>query len=170
MKEAEEAGARIRPEAYSEEYYLTSAEGHEEFAASAGRRLSPRLARALELANPRLGERVLDIACGRGEVVLQSASRGAYALGIDYAQAALGLARQSLSGAGPGLRAGLARMDATQAALRSESFDLALMLDFVEHVYQPELERAGGSSSTPPPTGCSRRWCTATTCGTCTEG
>lgn len=140
MNEGVDATARVDPEAYTEEYFLTSAEGHEEFSRSAGRRVSARLARALELADPRPGERALDIACGRGEVVLQSALRGAYAVGIDYAQAALGFARKSLEGAEG--RAGLARMDATRFALRPETFDLALMLDFVEHVYQPELERA----------------------------
>jgi SAM-dependent methyltransferase len=36
----------------------------------------------------------------------------------------------------------LARMDDTQLALASASFDAALMLDFVEHVYQPDLEAA----------------------------
>ena len=33
-------------------------------------------------------------------------------------------------------------MDATALALRACSFDVAVMLDFVEHVHQPELERA----------------------------
>jgi cyclopropane fatty-acyl-phospholipid synthase-like methyltransferase len=130
----------IAPEAYTDEYYRSGVEGHAEFAASGGRALSPRMAHALDLANPRAGERVLDIACGRGEIVLQSALRGAEALGIDYAAAALSIARRSLLDAAP--RAALARMDAGRLALRDGAFDVALMLDFVEHVHQPELERA----------------------------
>ncbi|OGO52790.1 MAG: hypothetical protein A2148_05245 [Chloroflexi bacterium RBG_16_68_14] len=142
MKQSADPGASIDPGAYTDEYFRTAVEGHREFAASGGRRLSPRLARALELAHPRPGERVLDIACGRGEVVLQSALRSAYALGIDYAEAAMTLARRSLDESGGGLRAALARMDAGCLALRPGSFDVALMLDFVEHVPQPELERS----------------------------
>lgn len=130
----------VPPGAYTEEYFRRGVEGHEQFAASAGRALSPRLAHALRLARVRPGERVLDIACGRGEIVLQSALLGARALGIDYAQAALSIARPALAGTAG--RAALARMDATRLALRDSAFDVALLLDFVEHVHQPELERA----------------------------
>jgi len=142
MSERGRPDAPIRPEAYTEEYFQTSVEGHERFAESGGREVSPRLRRALALADPRPGQRVLDIACGRGEVVLQSALRGADAIGIDYAAAALAVARVSLGGAPARGRLALARMDATRLALAPGSFDAALMLDFVEHVYQPDLDAA----------------------------
>ena len=130
---------------YTDEYFLSAVEGHEEFRTSGGRALTPRLRRALRLARPRPGMRLLDIACGRGEIVSNSARLGAHAIGIDYAQAALGLAQRSLNSdtARAGLvRPGLVRMDATSLAFRAETFDVALMLDFVEHVHQPQLERA----------------------------
>lgn len=136
----------IDPGAYTEEYFRISVEGHEEFAESGGRRLSPRMARALDLADPRPGQRVLDIACGRGEIVLQAAVRGAHGVGIDYAAGAMTVARQSLQAASketPGGTA-LARMDATRLAFRPETFDAATMLDFVEHVNQADLEAALG--------------------------
>ncbi len=126
----------IEPDAYTEEYYRSAVEGHQQFAESEGKRISARMVRALELADVRPGQRVLDIACGRGEVVLQSAMRGAYAVGIDYAQASMNIAREAMSGS----EASLARMDATRLAFRPQSFDVALMLDFVEHVYQPDLD------------------------------
>ena len=132
---------------YTDEYFLSAVEGHEEFRASGGRALTPRLRRALQLAKPRPGMHLLDIACGRGEIVSHSARLGAHAVGIDYAQAALGLAQRSLarhSLDGDTARAGLVRMDATSLAFRAEAFDVALMLDFVEHVHQPQLERAFG--------------------------
>ena len=141
MDERSRPPTPIAPEAYTEEYFRSGVEGHEAFAESAGRTLSARLKRALELADPRPGQRVLDIACGRGEMVLQSGLRGAYAVGIDYAQAAMSFARRSLESES-GVRAGLVRMDATRLAFRPETFDLAMMLDFVEHVHQPELEQS----------------------------
>ena len=131
--------APISPSAYTEEYFRTSVEGHAEFAASGGRSVSPRLRRALDLAAPGPGQRVLDIACGRGEVVLQSALRGAQGVGIDYAAGALAVARDAVA---HNERTSLARMDATHLAVRAGSFDAAFMLDFVEHVYQPDLEAA----------------------------
>jgi ubiquinone/menaquinone biosynthesis C-methylase UbiE len=142
MRQGAEPATPIDPDAYTDEYFRTALEGHEQFAASGGRQLSSRLARALELAEPQPGQRVLDLACGRGEMVLQSALRGAYAVGIDYAQAAMAVARQSLDGDIADCRAALARMDATHLAFRPETFDLAFMLDFVEHVRQAELEQA----------------------------
>ena len=126
----------IEPDAYTEEYYRSAVEGHQQFAESEGKQISARMVRALELADVRPGQRVLDIACGRGEVVLQSAMRGAYAVGIDYAQASMNIAREAISGS----KAALARMDATRLAFRPHSFDVAFMLDFVEHVYQPDLD------------------------------
>jgi cyclopropane fatty-acyl-phospholipid synthase-like methyltransferase len=125
------------PGAYTEDYYHHGVEGHEQFAATGGRAVSPRLARALRLARIRSGMRVLDIACGRGEVVLQSAMRRTEAVGIDYAHAAVRIAYQTLAGA-PGTD--IARMDATKLAFARGAFDVAFMLDFVEHVHQPDLE------------------------------
>ena len=139
---------RVAPTEYTEEYYLTSCEGFELFTESGGRRISPRLTRALDLASIRPGHRVLDIACGRGEVVLQAALRGAHAVGVDYSGAAAALARRLLEGeAGstglhPSGRAAAARMDATRLGFPSATFDTVLMLDFVEHVYPHELEQA----------------------------
>lgn len=132
--------APIDSSTYTEEYFLTAVEGHEQFRETGGRALSPRLARALALAQPGPGQRLLDIGCGRGEVVRQSAGRGACAVGIDYAAAATKLARTAPGGAEG--RWAVVRMDATQLAFPSEVFDVALMLDFVEHVYQADLERS----------------------------
>jgi cyclopropane fatty-acyl-phospholipid synthase-like methyltransferase len=127
---------------YTEAYYLESVEGYEQFRASAGQAISPRLERALALADLRPGRRVLDIGCGRGDVLRSAAARGAYALGIDYSHAAMRLVADVLGRSRNGHRAGVARMDATRLALRPQSFDVALMLDVVEHLYQPDLERA----------------------------
>ncbi len=132
----------VEPGAYTEEYFRSSVEGHEEFAASGGREVSARMVRALDLANPKPGGRALDVGCGRGEMVLQSALRGSYAVGIDYANASMTVAGRSLGDAGESGRTALARMDATRLAFRPATFDLAFMLDFVEHVPQRELEQA----------------------------
>jgi SAM-dependent methyltransferase len=127
---------------YTEAYYLESVEGYEAFRASGGRAISPRLERALELADLRPGQRVLDIGCGRGDLLRSAASRGAIAIGIDYAHAAMRLVAEVLASSPGGERTAVARMDATRLALRPATFDVALMLDVVEHLYQPDLERA----------------------------
>ncbi len=138
-----DAPRRIDPDEYTEDYYLTSCEGFDLFTASDGKRLSPRLEHALELAAIRPGDRVLDIACGRGEVVLHASLRGAHAVGIDYSGPATKLAGRLLSDRAEevNFRAWTARMDATQLAFPAATFDTVLMLDFVEHVYPEELAR-----------------------------
>lgn len=135
---------RVDPAEYTEDYYLGDCEGFAVFQESGGEQLSARLKRALMLADLRPGQRVLDIACGRGEVVLHAARRGADAYGIDYSAAAAKLSRATLTASERerSLRAAAARMDATQLGFATGAFDTILMLDFVEHVYPPELERA----------------------------
>lgn len=135
---------RVDPAEYTESYYLTDCEGFDLFAESGGSQLSPRLARALELAAIQPGHRVLDVACGRGEMVVQAALRGAQAFGIDYASAAMKLAQRIIRDqtANCDGSAVTVRMDATRIGFPPATFDTVFMLDFVEHVYHHELEQA----------------------------
>ena len=54
----------------------------------------PRLARALELTNIKPKLKLLDIACGRGEMPMLAAEKGAHAIGLDYSFAALDFAKK----------------------------------------------------------------------------
>ncbi len=140
----DEAGLRVDPDEYTEEYYLNDCEGFDFYRETGGRRLSPRLAAVFELAGVRPGERVLDVACGRGELVLQSALRGATAIGLDYAVAATRLTRRAL-GRLPDEergRTGVVWMDGTRMGFPSGSFDVVFMVDYVEHLYPHELDRS----------------------------
>jgi 2-polyprenyl-3-methyl-5-hydroxy-6-metoxy-1,4-benzoquinol methylase len=120
---------------YSREYFLTECDGHEEYQQG---RLPSRLHAALSLAGDLAGKRVLDVGCGRGEVVLYCLRQGAEACGVDYSADALLLARQG-AGDEPGH---YQRADARQLPFQSGTFDVALMLDIVEHLYPAELAQA----------------------------
>ncbi|MHB8515778.1 MAG: class I SAM-dependent methyltransferase [Dehalococcoidia bacterium] len=137
-------GGRVEPDVYTGAYYLTNCHGHEEFAASGGRTVGPRFAKALSLAGGLGGKRVLDVGCGRGELVLQSALRGADAWGIDYAAAAVEIARGALASAegAPQGRVHVAQMDVKALDFADASFDVAFLMDVVEHLYPEELARA----------------------------
>ncbi len=136
--------ARVDPTSYDEQYFLSCCQGYDEFLASRGQRLGARFRKALELARVRPGQRILDIGCGRGELILHSALRGAEATGIDYSEAAVRLAEASLRDAPPGVqgRASVLQMDARALQFPSASFDTALMTDVVEHLYPRELDQA----------------------------
>src|SRR5439155_13981041 len=79
----------------------------------------------------RAGEGVLDAGCGRGEVLLACARAGAAVAGIDYAQAAVDIARETLHGVAG---AEVVRGSLTALPWPQQSFDRALCADVVEHL------------------------------------
>jgi ubiquinone/menaquinone biosynthesis C-methylase UbiE len=129
---------------YDEVYFRTACEGYDEFNASEGEQLSRRLASAFALAEVSAGMRVLDVGCGRGEILRHAARLGADAIGIDYAEVAVRMSRQviePLEGVAPGkVAVGLA--DAKKLPFRDQSFDRVLMFDVVEHLHPWELDHA----------------------------
>src|SRR5688500_8673848 len=76
---------------------------YQDFVATAGARLRPRLAHSLELAALAPGMRVLDLGCGRGETAVHAAMRGARVVALDYSADCLHLTREAatiVSGSG----------------------------------------------------------------------
>jgi len=134
------------PEVYDEETLLSfvSQEQYQDFIASKGERLPPRMVRALQLMNLVPGMRVLDMGCGRGEIVLHAARRGAKVVGIDYSAACLRLTRRTLEVASQRDRdrVTLAHADATALPFRDAVFERVLMLDIVEHLHDWQVSRA----------------------------
>ena len=91
--------------------------------------------RLLERISPRQGERVLELGCGRGEVLLACARRGARAVGIDYSRAAARLSRDTC-----GKQAAVTQADVTALPLRGCSFDKVFLGDVLEHLTCAQAE------------------------------
>jgi SAM-dependent methyltransferase len=117
---------------------------YRDFIASKGDRLPPRMARSLLLTNAGPGMRVLDMGCGRGEIVLHAARQGAEVVGIDYSADCLRLTRRTLEVASDRDRARvtLRRADATALPFTDEAFERVLMLDIVEHLHDWQISHA----------------------------
>jgi ubiquinone/menaquinone biosynthesis C-methylase UbiE len=130
---------------YTEDYFLTACEGYEEWLDSEGEHLSRRLKSAFSVAGIEPEMRVLDVGCGRGEIIRHCAALGADAYGIDYAAVATQITRDLIQAEGdtalPG-RMGVARSDAKYLPFPSMYFDRILMFDIVEHLYPWELNQA----------------------------
>jgi len=83
------------------------------------------------------GRRVLDIGCGMGTFTVEAARRGATAIGVDLAPAALphaakvAAAERSITPFGS---VGFVRADATRLPVASASVDIVLAADFTEHL------------------------------------
>jgi ubiquinone/menaquinone biosynthesis C-methylase UbiE len=133
--------APLAQELYTEEYFLTACEGYEDFLSSDGENLSRRLKAAFEYAAVEPGMKVLDVACGRGEIVRHCALLGADAYGFDYAHAAIRLSRKLLTRDKDKARGVMAflQAEAKNFPFPDHAFDRVLMFDIVEHLHPWEL-------------------------------
>ncbi len=125
-------------EIYDADYFLSErCEGFDRFLDA--HQLSPLKERELDLLAPRAGERMLDAGCGRGEVLLAAAGRGAGVAGIDYAEAAIAIASTTLADVdGAEVRRG----DVTSLPWEDGSFDVALFADVIEHLDAGQVDAA----------------------------
>jgi ubiquinone/menaquinone biosynthesis C-methylase UbiE len=131
----------VDAEVYDDEYFLEGCAGADQWRSSDGATVAGIYAGSLVLAGMEPGWRVLDIGTGRGELVRVALERGAVeAVGVDYSEAAIDLARKTLEQAGnpPGARIELA--DARRIPVDDDHFDLVTLLDVVEHLTPAELE------------------------------
>jgi cyclopropane fatty-acyl-phospholipid synthase-like methyltransferase len=131
---------------YTEEYFLTACEGYDIFLESEGKHLSRRLNDAFAVAEVGPGMKLLDVGCGRGEIIRHCMRLGIDAFGIDYAEVAARMSSEVVTQeAGQGeLKAagGVCLADAKFLPFPDEYFDRVLMFDVVEHLYPWELHKA----------------------------
>jgi ubiquinone/menaquinone biosynthesis C-methylase UbiE len=125
-------------ELYDRDYFLSErCEGYRVFAACRG--VSRVKARQVALLAPGPGLRVLDAGCGRGEVLLACGRAGAQVAGIDYAEAAVQIARETLGGVP---EAEVVRGSVDALPWPDAAFDRVLCADVIEHLDPDEGRRA----------------------------
>ncbi len=124
----------VPAELYSDEYFREVVGGGEFFEAFGPKVLKPQLAHAVRRAQLASGMRVLDIGCGRGELLYHVRQLGGEAVGTDFAVPALKIARE-VSGC-PVLRC-----DAKELPFKDASFDRVFLIGVIDHLHDWELER-----------------------------
>jgi cyclopropane fatty-acyl-phospholipid synthase-like methyltransferase len=134
---------------YTEEYFLTACEGYDVFVESEGQHLSRRLNDAFEVAEVQPGMSILDVGCGRGEILRHCMRLGVEAYGIDYAEAAMKMSQEVIAAErasdddiSKNAKAGVCCSDAKKLPFPSNYFDRVLMFDVVEHLHPWELHEA----------------------------
>lgn len=133
----------VPPEVYTEAYFRTGCMGADAWEASNGAALDPLYPGYVRVAAVAPGEVVVDLGCGRGELLVAALQAGAArAVGVEYAAAAVDLARRTLSAHGLEAQAELHHGDARAIPVADDVADLVTLLDVVEHLTPPELQTA----------------------------
>lgn len=114
----------------------------DEFIRSQGRHLRPRIRYAIKIADLSPGMTVLDVGCGRGEVVLFCARHGIHAVGVDYSQEAISIAQRAKATHNIEQQKRMKFIcDDIEKIDFDESFDRIFMLDLIEHLHDWELSK-----------------------------
>lgn len=135
----------VPAQAYETDYYESACDGFKEFSTSHGRSIPLRLKLPLVLAKLEPGMHIIDIGCGRGEVIYHAVQLGTLAWGVDYSKAAVGIASTNLKenlASDQAQHYAIQRGEATHLPFKDGSFDRIFMLDIVEHLTPNELEVA----------------------------
>lgn len=129
---------------YTEEYYLNSCLGFEEFRKYKGRRVNNRIRDFVSMLDVKKGDRVIDMGCGRGDLTMELARQGATAVGIDYSSDGIKLAKNALKYQPVNIQNNVKfyEMNAKKLEFKNNSFDSIISVDVFEHLYKPELEIA----------------------------
>jgi len=129
-------------ELYDRHYFLTDNEGCWEFEQGLDTCMHPKFARALALA-PALapGMSILDVGCGRGELLYYCAKQGVGATGVDYSQDAVALVKERTVRLLPEPQRGLVRVvcdDIARFSLEG-TFDAIFCIEVLEHLTDVQI-------------------------------
>jgi cyclopropane fatty-acyl-phospholipid synthase-like methyltransferase len=134
----------VSPKVYTKDYYLTDCTGYSEFSSTYGKALEPRLARIAPLIPSVRNKRILDIGCGRGEMVLWAAERGSQAYGIDYSKDAILLSKKALSKRKRSIKgngkATFQLANGKELPYKDSFFDMVFLFEVLEHLYPEEQD------------------------------
>jgi len=131
-------------EIYTDDYYLHVCGGYHEFLAGG---ISPRLLRAIDLADLQSGMRVLDVGSGRGELANKCVEAGCQVWGIDYSSTALEFSSPGSMRADASDHANhpnFLRMNGIHLGFPAASFDRVFLIGIIEPLTDDEL---GATSS-----------------------
>ena len=134
----------ISSKTYDDIYYKTACSGYEKFFCTNDSGLPKRLSYAITISKLSPADIVLDIGCGRGEILSYCQNNGILnCFGIDYSKAGVSIAKENLEKYWKNEnRIFLQIADAKQLPFSNNSFSIIFMLDLVEHLNSSDLETA----------------------------
>lgn len=122
---------------YSKEYFLSHATGHTEYEEFDGslEKLIDKFRFIISAIELHQGDELLDIGCGRGEIVIYHAANGGSSTGVDFSEDALKIAQEKAAKLGVACKfIAMSFEDIPD----SPKYDKIVALDFIEHISREE--------------------------------
>jgi 2-polyprenyl-3-methyl-5-hydroxy-6-metoxy-1,4-benzoquinol methylase len=133
----------IPPELYTKEYYLSDNDEHREFTLGLDANIHDKFKRVLKLITINKDSTILDIGCGRGELVYYCVKNGAIGYGIDYSQDAVDIANQIKSGLPGHLQQRMFfEKNTAEGYTYDKKYDYIFMIETAEHMYDWQLKES----------------------------
>ncbi len=126
---------------YTKKYFLNWG-AYPTFLKSKGRKLFLIHERIIAISRIKPGMKILDLGCGRGELLVKVAKLGAEATGIDFSKASICLAKKSLLMLSKKLRPKikLMRGDVKELGQPNNYYDRIFLIDLIEHLRPWEVD------------------------------
>jgi cyclopropane fatty-acyl-phospholipid synthase-like methyltransferase len=122
---------------YTNEYFLEHATGHDKYKSFEGKfdQLLDKFKMVIKLLDLKSEDTLLDIGCGRGELVIYHALAGGKATGVDFSSDAINLAREKSDQLGAVTTFINQSFEEIDESLK---YDKIISLDFIEHISADE--------------------------------
>lgn len=130
---------------YDEKYYLNECAGYKEYKKGKGDLFDRRLIEFTPFFPKLLNKKVLDVGCGRGEIIFWSAKNKAKkAIGTDYSPSAVKVAKRTLKNVFKNKykNVDFLTMDATDLKFKENYFDVVFFTEVFEHIFTYQQEMA----------------------------
>lgn len=122
----------LKPEEYTRKYYEDFCRRHEDFLES---KVPSGYATTLMHLKPQKNEKILDVGCGRGEIIKECSKVGSYAVGIDYSVEAVKISKENGN-------ENIIRAGTTQLPFKNEIFDKIVFMEVLEHLSDTNLTKS----------------------------
>jgi len=131
----------VSPLHYTKKYYLNWSD-YPVFVKSKGKKIFVLYQTVLRMAKIKPGMKVLDLGCGKGELVVFAARLGAEVWGVDYSKAAIQLAKKSICFLPNKMRARvkLSHQDFKKLKLPVDYYDRIIAVALIEHIRPWEVD------------------------------